>query len=369
MLQTTVAKFLASFVISALFSIRYGIMEKRSGFYLLTLQFCCLYLYDKNTPFEALKKDLSLFALVFVVYTLVASAIGLHMGFAQWQDGFEVDFMKRNILGMFQGRLFGLYSDPNYGAVYAIISILFSWWLWLVKRRKGYLALAIVNALIHFTFLSLTGSRTGVYGAMALVFVLGFLLFVRFFKEGRIKIGRPCIRTVSSVLLSGLLALGVYGGVKVVEQVYLKLSPVVQEKLPFPLERNFLAKRVDIYESPATIEQKENPSKKTITNGIGEDKIGLGARVDVKGDDVSNGRLSIWRSGLEVFKLSPLVGVSHRHILDFATENLPDSFIVQEGFSTMHNVFVDVLELQGCAWPYRYSCLFITSSEKILDGV
>ena len=81
--------------------------------------------------------------------------------------------------------------------------------------------------------------------------------------------------------------------------------------------------------------------------GIGEDKIGLSARVDVDEGDFSNGRFSIWESGLEVFLQSPLIGVSHRHIADFAAEHLPQTYIVQAGYTTMHNVFVDILAGQG----------------------
>ena len=69
--------------------------------------------------------------------------------------------------------------------------------------------------------------------------------------------------------------------------------------------------------------------------------------MDVDEGDFSNGRFSIWESGLEVFLQSPLIGVSHRHIADFAAEHLPQTYIVQAGYTTMHNVFVDILAGQG----------------------
>ena len=72
---------------------------------------------------------------------------------------------------------------------------------------------------------------------------------------------------------------------------------------------------------------REGSAGAPVTQGIGEDKIGLSARVDVDEGDFSNGRFSIWESGLEVFLQSPLIGVSHRHIADFAAEHLPQTYI------------------------------------------
>ena len=109
------ALFAASFVVSAAFSARYGIMENVQGLIWLTLEFFCLYACDVRQPARTLRRDLAMFAAVFVGYTCIASLVGVYMGLANYQDGFEVRYMVRNLLGIFQGRLYGLYSDPNYG--------------------------------------------------------------------------------------------------------------------------------------------------------------------------------------------------------------------------------------------------------------
>ncbi len=390
------ALFAASFVVSAAFSARSGIMENVQGLIWLTLEFFCLYACDVRQPARTLRRDLAVFAAVFVGYTLCASAIGIYMGLANYQDGFEVRYMVRNLLGIFQGRLYGLYSDPNYGAVYGIVSILFGWWLFLARRSRPVCALAVLNTLVQGAYIGLTGSRTGVYGALFTAALVAFLLAMRRLRERNLRGGRG-VRALASVLAAAVLVVGVYAGFKGVEQAYLALSPVVERVAPFPLGNDFLESRIHLYESPETQKQKELAQQQEaqaqkapadapdasgsvdsagpsaagatgasgaagvqeeaqaregsagapVTQGIGEDKIGLSARVDVDEGDFSNGRFSIWESGLEVFLQSPLIGVSHRHIADFAAEHLPQTYIVQAGYTTMHNVFVDILAGQG----------------------
>lgn len=381
------ALFLVSFIVSAAFSAHYGIMENVQGFIWLTLEFFCLYACDVRQPARALRRDLAVFAWVFVAYTCVASLVGVYMGLANYQDGFEVRYMVRNLLGIFQGRLYGLYSDPNYGAVYGLVSIMFCWWLFLARRSKPICAVAIFNTLVQGAYIGLTGSRTGVYGALFASALVAFLLAMRHLR-GRGLRGGLGMRALASAFAAAVLVVGVYAGFKGAEQAYLALSPVVERVAPFPLENNFFESRIHIYESPETQKQKELAQQEEAqaqasqadaaggagvsdaagtsgvvdasgtatreasaaeasTQGIGEDKIGLSARVDVDEDDFSNGRFAIWKSGLEVFSLSPLIGVSHRHIADFAAEHLPQTYIVQSGYTTMHNVFVDVLAGQG----------------------
>lgn len=392
--------FLASFIVSAVLSARYGIMENVQGFIWITLEFCCLYACDIRQSNTSLRRDLSIFAVVFIAYTMIASLVGIYMGLVNYQDGFEVRYMVRNLLGIFQGRLYGLYSDPNYGAVYGLISIAFSWWIFLLRRSglRGFVAVA--NTLVQGVYIGLTGSRTGVYGAIFLVFLIAFLFIIRYTKDKQGALGKRSVRVALSIALSCCLSVCVYAGFKGVERVYLALVPTTQQILPFPVENGFFESKIKIYESPETIRQRElaeqkekaaqiaqnagldddadvdspsadsNRTKEELaTQGIGEDKIGLSARVDVDGNDYSNGRFSIWKSGLEIFLLSPLVGVSHRHIADFAAEYLPATYIVQEGYTTMHNVFVDAMVSQGILGLVPLLIFIVLGIRAIVQGL
>ena len=76
----------------------------------------------------------------------------------------------------------------------------------------------------------------------------------------------------------------------------------------------------------------------------------IGREQDLE-NDVSNGRLAIWESGLEIFRTSPVTGVSFRNMTAYTRENLPDTYLVKntDGFEydSMHNTLLDVLVSQG----------------------
>ena len=68
-------------------------------------------------------------------------------------------------------------------------------------------------------------------------------------------------------------------------------------------------------------------------------------------DDISNGRFSVWKDGIELWETSPVVGISYRNISAYAQKNLPDCYILNKevALNTFHNLFVDVLVSQGLA--------------------
>ena len=96
-------------------------------------------------------------------------------------------------------------------------------------------------------------------------------------------------------------------------------------------------------------------------NDISDNIIGR-TESDINGD-VSNRRFDIWQSGLEIFKTSPLFGITFRNYVPYAEKNLPDTYIVNNDFGkfpSMHNSFVDVLVSQGVLGFFLLLC-FIAS--------
>ena len=67
--------------------------------------------------------------------------------------------------------------------------------------------------------------------------------------------------------------------------------------------------------------------------------------------DASNGRLDIWKSGFEIAKTSPVYGVSFRNMTAYAEENLPKTYLVNNGegvkYDSLHNAAMDILVSQG----------------------
>ena len=66
--------------------------------------------------------------------------------------------------------------------------------------------------------------------------------------------------------------------------------------------------------------------------------------------DPSNRRFDIWKSAVDIFKSSPIYGVSRGNLLKYVEAELPTSYLITNDhihFSSMHNVFFEILASQG----------------------
>ena len=67
-------------------------------------------------------------------------------------------------------------------------------------------------------------------------------------------------------------------------------------------------------------------------------------------ENISNRRFDLWKSGIEIFQTTPVVGTSYSGITDYAKENLPDTYLVNNDykeFKHLDNEFLNVLVSQG----------------------
>ena len=87
----------------------------------------------------------------------------------------------------------------------------------------------------------------------------------------------------------------------------------------------------------------------------------MGREEEYQGD-ISNRRLDIWKSALDIFATSPAFGVGHNTILAYVEQNLPDSYLINNDhmrFESMHNTFLDVLVAQGAVGLILYLMMAI----------
>lgn len=45
--------------------------------------------------------------------------------------------------------------------------------------------------------------------------------------------------------------------------------------------------------------------------------------------DVSNGRIQLWKSGIEIWKTSPVYGTGYSTVVDYAKENVKGTYIIE----------------------------------------
>ena len=83
-------------------------------------------------------------------------------------------------------------------------------------------------------------------------------------------------------------------------------------------------------------------------------------------------RSDIWKSAIEVFLTSPVVGVSHNNVLAYVYDNVPNSYLVTNDhmdFDSMHNVFFDILVGQGVIGLAIYLAMLHQHTDKAVQYV
>lgn len=322
--------FCGSYCLSALLTRAYGLSENIQAMVWIVIQFFIVYTYDNALPIEKDKKEISLLGCFFVVYTFVMAAIAVVMLLVDYNNFREVGGTAV-ISGFLWNRLWGIYTDPNYGAVFAIVSIVMSC-AFMKGAQKGIKAFLIVNCILEVIYISFSDSRTGMVALLVTIAAAVYLLTLRAKKlEGK----KTVVRGTISVVLALVMALCSIGVLKAVQS-----SGNAVKELQY-------AHKVE--------------NGEIIDSDLPDSFIG---RTDSDmNDDVSNRRFAIWQSGLEIFKTSPMFGITFRNYVPYAEENLPDTYIVNNDagkFASMHNSFVDVLVSQGILGIFLLLCFIVS---------
>lgn len=367
--------FLASFVISATLVVRYGVIENVQGFVWLTLEFFVLYEGSTYDGKDKAYREMRLFAAVFVAVTFAYAVVSLVMALVGFGYGGSFVSDLPNTGGIYQNRLFGLYSDPNYGGVCGIVSILLSFYVFRPRAHKLHLCLIVVNALVQVAYLSLTASRTAIVsGCVAVIVVAVYVIYAYGSNRNYSKLKIGALSALISLV--GLFAF--VGSTVAFVSLYEQAEPHVLRFLggaASPLELIF----EDGYESRVREVLGElSPAEGEEATGIGAAldepssssgqgrTVELGALARNENEDATTGRLGIWKSAVRVWIAEPFFGVSHRNLIEYAEDNLPDEYISIEHISTMHNVFLDVLAAQGIVGFVLFAGFLLTRAKACM---
>ena len=337
--------FILSMVISSIGALKYGYIENIQGISWATIQFFLLYLLDMDRGVLDYKREFKLIVGVFLLYTSLATVAGLCLGLIGYTtDSLEMWWYGRGVIGLYSGRLYGVYSDPNYGAVICVIAIILT--LYVMQHRKTPVArvLGVLNIMSSLAYVSLSGSRTGlVTGIVALSFY-AVMTFIR----GSWASER---RALQKVVVSVLLIVGVTAGFMASDFGVAKLYNAIEPSL----SRYFDCKdenRAMIEEAARQIAAEGNLDSADVLGKVDSEdnaaalEAGVLDRENVDTNPTTN-RFDIWKSGWEIFRAHPLIGTSHRYLLEAAFDTTPDTYICKAWYTTLHNTFVDVLASQG----------------------
>lgn len=306
--------FLFSYCVSSALNIQYGVEENIQEVIWLGLQIFILYLLSYRYTSEMMKQELKILSIVTVVYCTIANLISFTM--LKW--GYLYDYVDptgyAHGIGYRWGRLWGVYDDPNHGAVITVIAIILATYLCTQYKKSAVRILLGISMAIQYIYIGFADSRTASFA------LCGAVLTGVFFVGNCMAKKWSGVKKYAANLLIALVVTGIcMGGILTGEKVNEEMSKKAQETAQVKKE--------------VTVKQA-NPT---------------GRKRDLAKDS-SNGRFDIWMSGVEIAKTSPIYGVSFRNMTVYAKENLPKTYIVNNSlvaYDSLHNVFVDVLVSQG----------------------
>lgn len=304
--------FCISFAFSIFMNRKYDLVGNGKWLVWTGIQFFALYVCDVERDVKEYRKEFSILAHLMIVYNLAGCLISLWMLLTVYSKIFQTAEGEMLVSGFTWGRLWGIHSDPNYGAVFSVIVIVLSF-LFLLKKKGLARGFYIVSIILNFLYVVFSDSRTG---EVALVCSMGLFVYMVLYRKmsGKEKAVRFGTAILAVVLLAGLSI----GSIRLIKTEYNReLAPIFAQMFP-----------------------KETSHVKKPT---------VGRKQDLK-TDVSNGRLDIWKSGIEVWKTSPVYGTGYTSFVPYTKEHVPDTYVVNTGGSdyvSLHNSFMNTLAYQG----------------------
>lgn len=334
---------LVSYVFSAVMNFRY--IGKNSIVVLILWSFYFLLVFVKDpdrkrVDIEHEIRFISTFYLICVTALTLISHWMLLTGYSlSYRDPNNANYEVAS--GFFAGRLWGAFQDPNLGSVMCDIAIVISvYYIWYLKKKILTVLLCADIGLMLF-YIALSDSRNGMVTLGCLAAMA--LFFYSYRKYGKDKGFKGFLKKAACVIAAGVVFVGGAATPKLIQKAY--NAVLVEEAL----------------NNPSDDKGDKNENKPLLVD----------RGYDLK-EDVSNRRLTIWQSGIEIAMMRPFTGVSFEGLLPFAKEYVPDSYLLTNGiweFNTLDNDYLNIFVAQGFPGVIVLILLMITSIKILFCGI
>lgn len=327
--------FALSYAASSIWTIRYGWYENVRYLVFMVFQFGILYATDVEDDEKSVSKRLLICFNYYLIGTAVLSLLSFIFMFANCSATFYPEAGAEGpiyYIGFMNGRLFGAYWDPNIAATMAAVAVMISAYFIIKTKNIPLRIIYILSAILQVLYIAFSGSRTGQLSLIAgtLIFVVPLAIKHRFFDN---KILQSLVATaviIMSVTLSCFAP-------RLAREGYNAILHMKTQSSILPPNNSM--------QNPD--HNNKNEANKDDTSSIPDDVFNRGYDMS---EDISNRRFDIWKSAVEIFKTSPVLGVSRANILPYVDDNLPDSYLVTNDhmrFDSMHNMYFEILASQG----------------------
>ena len=335
------ALFCGSFALSAFMNRQYGIVDNGKWIVWTAIQFFALYVCDVERNTEEYRKEFEILAHIMIVYSVFSAVYSLWMLITRYSGMIESADGEFIICGFTWGRLWGNYTDPNYGAEFAVIVMILS--LFFLVQKKGFLRiLYVVSLTVNYLYLIFSDSRTGEIALFCSMVLCVFMWLCHIQKKER-SVGKYGTALAGAVCIAAVLL----GGEYLARSGYnTKLAPVFAETFSQDDIKKTEGETSDSEKKESSTGKKEATTIKQETSTV---KKEVGRKEDLE-KDVTNGRLSLWKSAIEIWKTSPAYGTGYSTVVNYAKEHTPDTYLINNPlgeYISMHNAYLNTLVYQG----------------------
>ncbi|MBQ6848083.1 MAG: O-antigen ligase family protein [Clostridia bacterium] len=316
--------FILAMIVSSAINIKYGFISNIKTIVWTCIQLFLLVAVDTELSPKTLKKHFKILTEIFCVIWLVFALISLGQFFVQYARIWKFDgIVGITREGFHDGRLFGVFTDPNYASLCSICAIAFA--LINIGKNGWSKFYHIFSIVIQTIYVVLSGSRTAIL-CLAIVGLItgGFSTWIKLEAVGK----KALIKLISSILI------GVFCFI-----IPLVGSDYIKEGAAYTAEAF-----IEITDINVNDFEKNPDDKHSVTEKPGDISF---IRDDVENnDDISNNRFSIWSDYLKVFAKTPIWGTSPRNTMNYVMDNFDSMFIIDKQYS-VHNSYLGLLVATG----------------------
>lgn len=253
-----------------------------------------------------------------------------------------------NRQGFLEGRLFGLFTSVHFAGVFLGLMIVGALYFACKTRRVWLRVLYVLEALLFFLYIVLSGTRSA-FIAIALAAFAGFFLLA---KDRLHRINKVWLRYTAVVAVSAIVAVSVLASVGVVDKGLKQIPP---------------------YLAGEKVEQTDPEA----TPPEGMDREDVDA-------DVSNNRFKIWNDYLSITAgsvKSLLFGNSPGEYMNVIRTEFPDAYIVtyiQEQYPNMfrqnliydtHNGYISIFVSGGLLCVLVFGAFLVLAGARVVRRV
>ncbi len=322
--------FLISYVISIAVNLDYGYAEAVKALVWMGFHYFLLYACDVTQEPDAYKKEFYIMANIYL-FILFAAAVVSFVFLCMNYSYILVHSGSQVIGGFTWGRLWGIFTDPNYGSVFCSAGIILSIYFFNIWKNVFLRICYCINILMLSIYLIFSDSRTGL---VSVILALGFYVYALLIRWDKLKL-KMVWKQVCCILIAIVVMVGVFFLPKGVTKAYNAIILHIAASQQIPDENN----------------------QTIIDDTVKEKKFGREQDIE---DDFTNQRFDLWMSGIEIFSTRPILGVSFFNLIPYATANLPDTFMINNDFGehgNLHNAYLNILAGQGIV-GFTISVLF-----------